>query len=127
MQIKPVKNLEKSRLGELKRAQEMRIDEFSRHELRESQATFHELTSLIQELQDRVNLMNNSREFQDGESSICSGKLSHVPSQPASVPSPCGMLSRDQSLRPDTWTLFGTSGNVCGSPPRTRRLIVDTF
>ena len=29
--------------------------------------------------------------------------LSHVPSEPAIVPSPCGMLSRDQSLRSDTW------------------------
>ena len=34
---------------ELKRAQEMRIDEFSRNELRESHATIQELTSQIQE------------------------------------------------------------------------------
>ena len=32
------------------------------------------------------------------------------------VPSPCGMLSHDQSLRPDTWNLVGTSGNVFGNP-----------
>ena len=32
----------------------MRIDESSRQELRESQATFQELTSQMQELQDRV-------------------------------------------------------------------------
>ena len=38
---------------ELKRAQELRIDEFSRHELRESQSTINELTSPIQELQER--------------------------------------------------------------------------
>ena len=38
---------------ELKRAQEMRIDELSRQELREGKATFHELTSQIQELQER--------------------------------------------------------------------------
>ena len=99
----------------LKRAQEMRIDEFSRQELRESLPTFHELTSQIQELQDMVNLVNESGEFQDVES-ICSGKLSHVPSQPAAVPSPCGMLNRDQSLRLDAWNLLGTSGNVFGSP-----------
>ena len=95
----------------------MRIDEFSRHELRESEATFLELTSPKQELQDRVNFMHDSREFQDVES-ICSGKISHVPSQPTIVPSPCGTLSRDQSLRPDTWNLLGTSGNVFGSPLR---------
>ena len=46
---------------ELKRAQEMRIDEFSGQELRESQATFHELTSQIQEMQETVNLTNDSR------------------------------------------------------------------
>ena len=102
-------------MEELKRAQEMRIDEFSKQEARKSQATVHELTSQIQELQDRVNLMNDSREFQDVES-VCSGKLSHVPSQPAVVPSPRCMLSRDQSLRPDTWNLLGTSGNVFESP-----------
>ena len=39
---------------ELKRAQEMRFDEFSRRELRESHATFQELTSQIQELQERM-------------------------------------------------------------------------
>ena len=56
-----------------------------------------------------------SREFQD-VASICCGKLSHIPSQPAVVPSPCAMLSRDQSWRPDTWNLLGTSGNVFDSP-----------
>ena len=100
-----------------KRAQELRIDEFSRHKLRESEATLQELTSQIQELQDRVNFMNDFREFQN-VASICRGKLSHVPSQSAIVPSPCGMLSRDQSVRPDTWNLLGTLGNVFGSSLR---------
>ena len=93
----------------LRRAQEMRIDEFSRNEFRESHATIQELTSLIQELQEIMNYMNDSRESQDIES-ICIGKLSHVPSQLAIVPSLCGM--RDQSLRHETWYLLGTSGNV---------------
>ena len=72
-------------VGELKRVQEMRIDEFSRNELREIHATFQDLTSQIQELQERMNYMNDSGEFQDVES-MSSGKLSHVPSQPAVVP-----------------------------------------
>ena len=42
-------------VGELKRAQEVRIDEFSGHELRKSHATMQELTSQIQELQERMN------------------------------------------------------------------------
>ena len=108
-------------MEELKRDQEMRIDEFSRHELTESHAAIHELTSQIQELQERMNHMKDSRELQDVEST-CSGKLSHVPSHPAVVPSLCGMLSRDQSLRSDTWNLQETSGTVFGSP----RAVIDS-
>ena len=58
-------------VGEMKRAHEMRIDEFSTNKLRESHATVHELTSQIQELQERMNSSSESREFQDIES-ICS-------------------------------------------------------
>ena len=75
----------------------MRIDEFSRNELRESQATIQELTSQIQELQQRVNYMNDSEECQNMESTY-SGQLFHVPSQPQVVPSPRALWSRDQSL-----------------------------
>ena len=49
--------------------------------MRDSHATTRELTSQIQELQERMNHMSDSGEFQDVES-ICSVKLSHVPSQP---------------------------------------------
>ena len=94
---------------ELKRVQGMRIDEFSRHELTESHATLQELTSQIQDLQERTNCVNVSQEFQD-EESICSVRLSHVPSDPTIIPSLGGMLGRDPSLRPDTWNLSGTSG-----------------
>ena len=41
----------------LKRAQEIRVDEFSRHELRESHATFQEVSSEIPVLQERANLI----------------------------------------------------------------------
>ena len=68
-----------------------------------------------------MNLINNSREFQDIES-VCSGKLSHVPSQPAVVPSPRGMLSRD-----DTWNMHGTSGNVSDSPLAPIVSTIDTL
>ena len=46
---------------------------------------------------------------------MCSGKLSHVPSQLAVVPSPRS-LSRDRSMPLDTWNLSGTQGNVFGNP-----------
>ena len=108
-------------MGEMKRAQELRVDEFPLFKLRESHVTIQELTSQIRELQERVNDMNDSREFQDIEST-CRGKLSHVPSQLAAVPSPRCMLSRDQSLQPDTWNLSGTQGNVFGNP----RAVIDS-
>ena len=54
-------------VGELTRAQEMRIDEFSRNELRESHAPIQELTSQIQELQERMNYLSDSGELQDKE------------------------------------------------------------
>ena len=40
----------------------------------------------------------------------------------AIVPSLGRMLSRDQSLRPETWILLGTSGNVFDSP----RAVIDS-
>ena len=52
-------------VGELKRAQEMRIDEFSRNGLRESHATIQELTSQIQELQERATVSRQSFQVLD--------------------------------------------------------------
>ena len=62
-----------------------------------------------------MNYLSDSRYFQE-VGSFCSGKLSHVPSQPAVVPSLCGIVSCDQSLRLDTWSMLRTSGNVFASP-----------
>ena len=61
----------------------------------EDQNTIMELRAKIQELQNEVNCMNDSRDFKDAES-VRSGP-SHVPSQPALLPpyrDPGGMLSR---------------------------------
>ena len=63
---------------ELKRVQELRVDEFSRRRLIENQDPIHELTARIQELRNGVNCMNDSRDFKDAES-VRSGQ-SHVPS-----------------------------------------------
>ena len=54
-------------MEELRRVQELRIDEFSRRRLIENQDTIHELTARIQELQNEVNCMNDSRDFRDAE------------------------------------------------------------
>ena len=42
-------------MGEMKRAQELRVDEFSVQKLRESHDTIQKLTSQLQEMQERVN------------------------------------------------------------------------
>ena len=93
----------------------------SRGELRESHATIQELTSQVQELQERMNCMSDSQDFQDFEST-CSGNVSHVHSQPAVVPSLRAVSSRDQSLRPVTWNLPETQGNFFGHP----RAVIDS-
>ena len=55
-------------MEEWKRVQEFRIDEFSRIRLIEIQDTTNEFTAIIQELQNEVNCMNDSRDFKDAES-----------------------------------------------------------
>ena len=91
-------------MGELTRAQEVRVDEFSVQKLRESHDT----------IQEKVNCLSGSGEFQDTESNY-SGKFSHVPSQPAVFPSPRSMLGRDKRLPLETWNLSGT-GKRFGNP-----------
>ena len=54
-------------MEELKRVQELRIDEFSRRRLIENQDTIHELKARFQELQNEVTCMNDSRDFKDAE------------------------------------------------------------
>ena len=112
------------RWKKLKRFQGSTFDEFSRRRLIENPDTILELTARIQELQNEVNCMNDSRDFKDAES-VRSG-LSHVPSQPALLPpfrDPGGMLSRSVGMPsrndkpPDIWETHGISGNVFVNPP----------
>ena len=90
----------------------------------EDRDTILELTARVQELQNEVNCMNDSRDFKDAES-VRSG-LSHVPSQPSFFPpfrDPGGMLSRSVGMPrrsdrpPDIWDTHGFSGNVFVNPP----------
>ena len=67
-------------MEEVKRVQESRVYEFSRRRLIEDRDTILELTGKIQELQNEVNCMNDSRDLKDAES-VRSGP-SHVPSHP---------------------------------------------
>ena len=90
---------------------------------RRSIYTILELTCKIQELQNDINCMNDSRDIQDAES-VRSGN-SHVTSQPVSFPPhpiPGGMLRHSfvsPSRRegpPCIWDTHGFSENVFANP-----------
>ena len=67
--------------------------DFREEKLIEDRDTILELTAKIQELQNEVNCMNDSREFKDAGSAR-SGQ-SHVTSQPAFFPPGRGIQSVD--------------------------------
>ena len=82
-----------------------------------------ELSGRLQELQNEVNCMNDSKDFQDAES-VRSGN-SHVTSQPMLFPKhpiPEGMLRpsfvspRRKEGPPKIWDTPGISGNVFANP-----------
>ena len=80
-------------MEELRKFQSSTFDTIARRKLIEDQNTILELSGRVQELQNEVNCMNDSKDFQDAES-VRSGN-SHVTSRPVSVPphpTPEGML-----------------------------------
>ena len=110
-------------IEELKKFQSFTFDTIARRRSVEDQDTILELTGKIQKLQNEINCMNDSRDFQDAES-VRSGH-SHVTSQPVSLPPhpvPGGMLSRSLEMPsrkdgpPSIWDTHGISGNVFADP-----------
>ena len=101
-------------MGEIQRAQEQRIDEVSVQKIREDHETIQQLTAQLQHMQEQMNSMNDSGQFQEVESN-CSGRLSHVSSQSVMIPSSRSLLSRDKRLPLDTWNTSGLQENVCGN------------
>ena len=82
-------------MEESRKFQSSSFDTIARRKLIEDQNTKLELSGKIQELQNEVNCMNDSKDFQDAES--IRGGNSHVTSRPVSFPPhpvPGGMLSR---------------------------------
>ena len=80
-------------MEELRKFQSSAFDTIARRKLIEDQNTILELSGRVQELQNEVNCMNDSKDFHDAES-IRSGN-SHVTSRPMSFPPhpiPEGML-----------------------------------
>ena len=82
--------------------------------LRENHKTLQQLTSQLQQIQEQMNSTNDSGDFQDVESNK-SGRLSHVSSQPAMIPSSRSMLIRDKRMPLDTWNQSGLQENVFGN------------
>ena len=108
---------------ELQKFQNSTFDEFAQKKFIEDQKIIMELSGRLQELQNEVNCMNDSKDFRDAES-ICSGN-SHVTSPPVSFPShpiSGGMLQQSvitpsrKEGPPSIWDTHGFSGNVFADP-----------
>ena len=106
-------------MEKLRKFQSSAFDTMARRTFIEDQNTILELGQRIEELQNEVNCMNDSKDFQDAES-IRSGN-SHVTSRPVSFPPhpiPEGMLRHSfvtPSRRegpPSIWDTHGISGNI---------------
>ena len=105
-------------MEELRKFQSSTFDTLARWKLIEDQNTILELSGRVQELQNEVNCMNDSKDFQDAES-VRSGN-SHVTSRPVSFPPhpiPEGMLRHSFiTPTPSIWDTHGMSGNVFVNP-----------
>ena len=110
-------------MKELQKFQNSTFDEFTRQKFIEYQKTTTELSGRLQELQNEVNCMNDSRDFQDAES-VRSGN-SHVTSQPGvfhkhplfeGLLRPSFISQRHTDGPPNIWDTSGISGNVFAHP-----------
>ena len=111
-------------MEELRKFESSTFDTIARRKLIEDQNTILELSGRVQELENEVNCMNDSKDFQDAES-VRSGN-SHVTSQPMLFPkhpafegllrpsfvSPCR-----REGPPSIWDTHDISGNVFADPP----------
>ena len=117
-------------MEELQKIQNSTFDEFAQKKFIEDQNTIMELSGRLQNLQNEVNCMNESKDFQDAES-VRSGN-SHVTSQPMSFPAhpiPEGMLrpsfksQRHTDGPPNIWDTSGKS--LSSLSERTGRPVVE--
>ena len=111
------------KMKELQKFQNSTFDEFTKQKFIEDQKIIMELSGRLQELQNEVNCMNDSKDFQDAES-IRSGN-SHVTSQPGLFPKhppfqgmlkPAFISQRQIEEPPNIWDTSGISGNVFANP-----------
>ena len=97
----------------------LRIDELNIQQ-RQNPSSVNQLVAQIHDLQDKVNCLNDEKEFYDPETASSSG-IFHVPSQPLSIPSLRPMISRDSCLPHDTRNSMDTSENVFEKTTCSRR------
>ena len=123
MDFREVHQQSLTEMEEFRKFQSSTFDTLARRKLIEDQNTILELSGRVQELQNEVNCMNDSKDFQDAES-VRSGN-SHVGSRPMSFPThpiPEGMLRpsfislRRKEGLPCIWDTHGVSGNVFANP-----------
>ena len=121
-ELREAHNKSLNEMEELKKFQSSTFDTIARRKLVEDQDTILELSAKKQELQNEINCMSDSKEFQDAES--VRGGHYHVASRPVSFPPhpiPEGMLSRSFGMPsrregPSIWDTHGFSGNVFANP-----------
>ena len=112
------------KMKELQKFENSTFDEFTRQKFMEDQKTIMELSGRLQEMQNEVNCMSDSKDFQDAES-VRSGN-SHVTSQPGVYPKhppfegllrPSFISQRQTNeMPPNIWDTSGISGNVFAHP-----------
>ena len=111
------------KMKELQKLQNSTFDEFTKQKFIEYQKITMELSGRLQELQNEVNCMNDSKDFQDAES--IRSRNSHVTSPPGLFPKHPpfqGMLKlpfisqRQTEEPPNIWDTSGISGNVFAHP-----------
>ena len=124
MDFREVHQQSLTEMEELRKFQSSTFDTLARRKLIEDQNTILELSGRVQELQNDVNCMNDSKDFQDAES-VRSGN-SHVTSRPVSFPThpilegmlrPSFVSPRRKEGPPCIWDTHGISGNVFANPP----------
>ena len=112
-----------TKMKELQKFQNSTFDELTRQKFIGDQKTIMELSGRLQELQNEVNCMNDSKDFHDAES-VRSGN-SHVASPPGVFPKhppfegllrPSFISQRHTDWPPNIWDTSGTSGNVFAHP-----------
>ena len=123
MDFREVHQQSLTEMEELRKFQSSTFDTLARRKLIEDQNTILELSGRVQELQNEVICMNDSKDFQDAES-IRSGN-SHVTSRPVSFPPhpipegmwrPSFVSPRRKEGPPCIWDTHGISGNVFANP-----------